>query len=72
MLIDSDNEDDEEITSKREAFVEEKWFKFTKQDNWNTPSFVRCSKSVFKGKEAPNFVAHGDWRLVHNEIKKEF
>jgi len=33
MLLDSDNEDDEEINSKGEAFVEEKWFQFTEQDN---------------------------------------
>jgi len=25
MLLDSDNEDDEEINSEEEAFVEEKW-----------------------------------------------
>ena len=61
MLLDSDNEDDEENNFKGEAFVEEKWFQFTEQDNWNTPSFVRCNKSLFKGKEAPNFLAHGDF-----------
>jgi len=32
MLRDSDNEDDEEINSKGEAFVEEKWFQFIEQD----------------------------------------
>jgi len=29
LLLDSDNENDEEVDSKGEAFVEEKWFKFT-------------------------------------------
>jgi len=33
MLLDADNEDDEEINSKGQAFVEEKWLQFTKQDN---------------------------------------
>jgi len=33
MLLDSDNEDDEENNFKGEAFVEEKWFQFTEQDN---------------------------------------
>jgi len=33
MLLDSDTEDDEEINAKGEAFVEEKWFQFTEQDN---------------------------------------
>jgi len=32
MLLDSDNADDEEINSEGEAFVEEKWSEFTKQD----------------------------------------
>jgi len=47
MLLYSNNEDDEEINSKGEAFVEEKWFQFIEQDNWNTRSFVGCSKSLF-------------------------
>jgi len=29
MLFASDNEDDEKINSKGEAFVEEKWLKFS-------------------------------------------
>jgi len=33
MLLDSDNEYDEEINSKGEAFVEDKWLQFTEQDN---------------------------------------
>jgi len=33
MLLDSDNEDNDEMYSKRETFVEEKWFQFTEQDN---------------------------------------
>jgi len=39
---------------KGKPFVEEKWFQ-------NTRSFFRCSKSLFKQKEAPKFIAH--WRL---------
>ena len=73
MLLDSDNEYDEEINSKGEAFVEDKWLQFTEQDNWNTGSFARSSKSLFKEKEAPKFVAHGDsdvWFIMR--LKKEF
>ena len=44
MLLDSDNDNDEEINSKGEAFAEEKQFKLTEQDNCNTFLFVRCSK----------------------------
>jgi len=61
MLLDWDNEDDEEMNSKGEALIEDKWFQLTEQDNWNTRSFVLSSKSLFKGKEAPKFVAHGDF-----------
>jgi len=70
MLLDSDNEDNDEMYSKRETFVEEKWFQFTEQDNWNTRSFVRYSKRLFKRKEAPNFVAHEDfvvWFIMRSE-----
>jgi len=33
MLLDSDTEDDEEISSKGATFVEEKWLQLTEQDN---------------------------------------
>ena len=49
------------MNSKGEALIEDKWFQLTEQDNWNTRSFVLSSKSLFKGKEAPKFVAHGDF-----------
>jgi len=32
MLLDSNNEDDEEINSEGEAFVEDKCFQFTEQE----------------------------------------
>jgi len=38
MLLNSDTKDDEEISSKGETFVEEKWLQLTEHNNSNTCS----------------------------------
>jgi len=47
MLLDSDTEDDEKISSKGETFAEEKWLQLTEQENSNT-SLYSVVKVYFK------------------------